>query len=483
MKKVLSKLILLALFALVANAVQAQQGKSKKQPKDTVSTDNVIVKSNLKNIVGDYKCWDWYKRNGLTAPKNLDFNKYTILNYCYWTFKEDGTVIGVDEYADSILLRGEKDYVNPIQPAYVTNTSLIDLAHAAGVKVLVSIGGWTESPKFGAMVSNPASRAKFAGSVVEVIHRFGFDGVDIAWFHPGLKSRGGSDADKANFAQLMIAVRDSLDSYNKIMELKPSEKVIFTALFAPEDALTQHIDWEVAGKCLTYLNFQNWDMNLKGSEVVSHVAPLYKPSKGDTNAVVNAFNTLTQKYYIKAKKINLGISFTGTSILGKVGSKIDLFSTDHQHENDTVTFSVEQVPYWEIVSKRKLFDEKWDDVAKAPYMIGKTLNTFVSYDDVKSIQLKSQYILDKEVGGVMINDMCSDIIEKGEGSGTIDKTPLTDIVNETFQMKRKKPIEKRWKDYKKVAAAITEVPKDKDWRKNEVKAKFKGLYKKPVPKQ
>lgn len=480
MKNKLTKLIFFLLLASTAS-VFAQQNP--KKTLDSATTKQIDLKTNFKQIIGNYYCWSWYgddktgARRNLTVPKNIDFNKYTIINYCYWTFDENGFVIGKDEYADSILLRGEKDYVNPIQPAYVPATSLIDLAHSAGVKVLVSIGGWMDSPKFPAMAADPVKRANFAHSCVKAVHNYGFNGVDIAWLHPGMKSQGGSEADKDNFAILMKQVRDSLDHYEKVME----ENILLTAVFAPEDALTQHIDWEAAVTNLSYINFMNWDMNMKGSDVISHVAPLYSPTKGDTNSVANAFKTFRNKYRIPAKKLILGISFTGTSIIGKPeGVKIDLFSTEHLRENDTVTFSNEQIPYWDIVRNKKQFDEKWDDVAKASYMIGKTLNTFVSYDDPKSIRLKSQFILDKEVRGIIINDITSDMFENGEGSGTIDKTPLTDIVNETFQMKRKKPIEKRWKDYAKAAAAPVEKPKD--WRSSAVKSKFKGIYKKPVSK-
>ena len=38
--------------------------------------------------------------------------------------------------------------------------------------------------------------------------------------------------------------------------------------------------------------------------------------------------------------------------------------------------------------KINLFEEKWDDVAKVPYLINKKDTSFVSYDNEKSIRLK-----------------------------------------------------------------------------------------------
>jgi len=43
----------------------------------------------------------------------------------------------------------------------------------------------------------------------------------------------------------------------------------------------------------------------------------------------------------------------------------------------------------------------WDDVAKAPYMYNKTLKKIFSYDNERSISLKTQYAVDKGLSGIM----------------------------------------------------------------------------------
>ena len=45
--------------------------------------------------------------------------------------------------------------------------------------------------------------------------------------------------------------------------------------------------------------------------------------------------------------------------------------------------------------------EYWDDVAKAPYMYSKTTGEFFTYDNVKSVSYKAEYVKENELGGVI----------------------------------------------------------------------------------
>jgi len=74
----------------------------------------------------------------LVEHVSIDYSKYTIINYSFFSPQVDGSIIQTDAWADENLLFGEHDWVNG---GYLPNTSLIDIAHVNGVKVLVSIGG------------------------------------------------------------------------------------------------------------------------------------------------------------------------------------------------------------------------------------------------------------------------------------------------------------------------------------------------------
>jgi chitinase len=59
----------------------------------------------------------------------------------------------------------------------------------SGLKVFVSIGGWTFSdpgtptqPLFGEIAADATKRQKFADNAVAFMELYGFDGVDLDWY-------------------------------------------------------------------------------------------------------------------------------------------------------------------------------------------------------------------------------------------------------------------------------------------------------------
>lgn len=50
----------------------------------------------------------------------------------------------------------------------------------------------------------------------------------------------------------------------------------------------------------------------------------------------------------------------------------------------------------------------WDSIASVPYLYNAEKKIFVSYEDPESIGLKSRYVLDHKLGGVMFWDYSGD---------------------------------------------------------------------------
>jgi Glycosyl hydrolases family 18 len=91
--------------------------------------------------------------------------------------------------------------------------SLVTQAHAAGVKVLISFGGWTGSidSNFEPMAANATYRATFISNVVTFVSNYGLDGVDIDWEFP-------DDAtESANFSALMTELDAAMDANGKML--------------------------------------------------------------------------------------------------------------------------------------------------------------------------------------------------------------------------------------------------------------------------
>ncbi len=414
--------------------------------KDTLKQTDVDVAPVCKQIIGYYPSWQMYKRGGLVVPATLNYEKYTILNYSFFAPDSLGYLKGTDAWADSILLRGRIDWGTSTNDFYYyyPNTSLIDNAHVWGVKVMVSIGGWTLSENFPKIAADPVKRANFASECVKALRDYKFDGIDIDWEYPGYTEHKGVPEDKQNFTLLMQSIRDSIDAYGK----KIKYKFLLTAALGANKGNMEFIEWDKVKTIFDYMNLMTYDYNGTWSPDANHQTALYEPTSGWGGSVDGSFKLLTEKYNVPVEKLNIGVAFYGRSLLLK-GPGEDIYTKNHLSLQDSITYSTDlgMPQYYDILLKMKNFERRWDDAAKAPYLIGTPgkRHTFVSYDDEQSVRLKSEYVLKKESAGVIIWDITGDYIEKSEGSGSIKGTPLADVITDVLQPCRKKQIKKRWR--------------------------------------
>ena len=57
-------------------------------------------------LIGSYAAWQWYDRNELASPKNLQLNKVSRINYAFFQTDSDGYIFGTDSWADANILYG-----------------------------------------------------------------------------------------------------------------------------------------------------------------------------------------------------------------------------------------------------------------------------------------------------------------------------------------------------------------------------------------
>lgn len=139
-----------------------------------------------------------YAPEGVPTPEQL--SRLTHVIAFSLQVNDDGTLV------DSSVT---KDY-----------PQLVKAAHDAGVKALVSIGGWGRSGGFSAVVASPETRAKFVANVKKFLDDNGFDGFDVDWEYPKPEEM----ADYATLAEeLKAAIGDRLLTSAIGLGHKPSE--------------------------------------------------------------------------------------------------------------------------------------------------------------------------------------------------------------------------------------------------------------------
>ena len=140
-----------------------------------------------KRLLGYYPEWSKYNNPPYVySSDQIPYNQLTHISHAFvlLTTKADGTL---------------KVPTGFIEPALITK------AHAAGVKVLVSIGGGDgiQGPRFNRMARVEAYRQAFVHNVRAFLRKYGYDGVDIDWEIPNAK-------DMSNCTTLMQELRNEL---------------------------------------------------------------------------------------------------------------------------------------------------------------------------------------------------------------------------------------------------------------------------------
>ncbi len=372
-----------------------------------------------KEVVGYYPNWQWYDRGKLVNPETIFYEKYTIINYAFFRPMANGTITSTDSWADENLLLGPMIWWP--DPHNDSTRSLPYLARQAGVKLLPAIGGWNDSNHFPAIAADPVKRQTFVNACINLINTYKFDGIDLDWEYPGYAPHGGSPADKDNFTLLLLELRTALNDLTQ----QTGKEYLLTSCFGAAQSHMQHIDWDSILPLVDWVNLMTYDFHGSWDPESNHHTPLYSPAVGDPDWCFDgAFNLITQTYNVPPEKINIGVAFYGKGL----ANCTQLYGPHTGYDGSTFWEDEGQPLYYNILKKMDLFTYHWDDQVKCPYLLGNTINTFVTFDDPVSIAYKAQYVMDKNIGGVIIWEITGDYIETIPGSGIIAGTPLLDTL-------------------------------------------------------
>ncbi len=235
------------------------------------------------------------------------------------------------------------------------------------LKIQLSIGGWG-SGGFSEMAADGNLRNLFAKDCKRVINEFLLDGVDIDWEYPtaDYAEISASPYDTDNFTLLMKGIRKEIGK-NKLLTLATA-------------ANAKYINFKNIINDVDFVNIMAYDM----ATPPFHHAGLLN-SKFTKDISVNDAVKLHIKAGVPPQKLVLGIPFygRGDEIIGDF------------------------VDYNKII-KLSRYNEKWDDVAKAPYLVDANGAFVCSFENSKSILQKCKFLKREGLLGAMYWDYAGD---------------------------------------------------------------------------
>ena len=295
--------------------------------------------------------WDRYARGYFV--KQIPAGKLNLIDYAFAAPTSAGTCGLTDVWSDFQAPTWDggnsvdgvpDDPSNPNQHLFGNFNQLVKLKAAhPGLKVVMSIGGWTGSKYFSDVAATAASRQAFVASCVDLLLAGNlptggwptqaggpgaaaglFDGIDIDWEYPGIDPGNGADhspADKHNATLLLQEFRDQLNAYGAVT----GRQYLLTADL-PAGNVNSSGSWELSNVAQTvdWIDLMAFDFHGSWDSWTDFNSPFSldpkEPPVGG-GAIQSAWNTTgSVDYYrangVPAEKIVLGVPFYGKRYVG-----------------------------------------------------------------------------------------------------------------------------------------------------------------------
>ncbi|KAI0383270.1 glycoside hydrolase [Hypomontagnella monticulosa] len=263
--------------------------------------DNVVDRpscdagsTSINRVIGYFEAWSTTERSCYNMlPDEIPYGYYTHLNFAFATIDpETFKILPGNSHTDSFMTR--IGAIKMIQP---------------DIQIWVAVGGWafndagaTQSV-FTELAASTMKTYAFIDSLIKLMNKYGFDGIDIDWEYPVASERSGREEDFDNFVTFCQRLRQRLndDGLKKGISLTLPSSYWYLQHF--DISRLQHsIDWF---NLMSYDLHGSWDIDNKW-----------------TGPYVNAHTNLTEiqmaldllwRNDIDPQKVVLGMSYYSRS--------------------------------------------------------------------------------------------------------------------------------------------------------------------------
>lgn len=254
-------------------------------------------------------------------------------------------------------------------------------------KTLLSIGGWTYSPKFAPVAASATKRAKFVSTAVKLLADWGFDGVDIDWEYPA------SSTEAANYVLLLKEMRAALDTYSTANKL--NYRFLITVASPAGSTNYNMMNLKGMDPYVDAWHLMAYDYAGSWDTLTGHQAALYFSTSNPKSTPFSTHKAITD-YLTKGVSISkivmgmplYGRSFANTLGAGKVYSGVGLGSLE------AGIYTYKDLPRpgattW--VNKEAMATWSYDFSTKE----------MVTFESISSAKVKAAYINTRNMAGAM----------------------------------------------------------------------------------
>src|SRR5690554_1059982 len=228
----------------------------------------------------------------------------------------------------------------------------------------------------------------FANNIVDIINTYGFDGVDIDWETP----RSGEEVRYSNMMKVI---------YEKVKANNPNH-LVTTAITGGRWQPPMY-NLTVSNQYLDFINVMTYSMSSSGGSYQNALHPRtgvhnteFNAGRTPATATISESVPIFNNYDVPNSKLIFGLAFYGVRQQRTFNTSTNTWST-WAATSPSVFFPEIQSSYLNNPDYLEFFD----NVAGVPYLVKKDGTIFISYDNERSIRLKSEYVIEHGLGGLM----------------------------------------------------------------------------------
>lgn len=344
---------------------------------------SLVARGNMWST-GYYPAWE---QAGMPAS-NINFTALSHVIHFSVVPNSDGTLNSSD---------------NGITTAY--SSDIVSLARAAGVKVIICVGGASTESYFQEAITNNLSG--FIDNLTNFMAARGYDGIDIDW-EPLPAS------DSQLFTNLVNGLRSALNGF-------PQHKLLTVAAGAyppyGDPPTAEYQMYASLQNQFDQINIETYDLSGPYEGWVTWFnSPIYDggyrfPSTGGLVPSINGAVSNFLQGGVSPSKLGVGIPFYGYVWSGGTGTTTGGVTLPRQSWVNAPAVTTPN--YTSIVAgyyESNLY--RWDTNAQDSYLSisnsSPANDMFISYDDPRACQAKVSYVRNNGLGGVMIWEIAQD---------------------------------------------------------------------------
>lgn len=307
-------------------------------------------------------------------PDNINYKLFTHICHAFVVADEEGRIVARTS---------------------VPSRKLTTEAHQANVKVILSLGGWGMDREFAALTSKEVSYERFVTAVMNMVDEFDYDGIDLDWEFPD------NPTEARNFNRLARRFRDELNTLGR----KKKRHCLLTMAVNASPLLSRWLDTDVLLETMDFINVMTYDFYGAWSQQAGHHAAFLASSKATGMSAQKAMTYWHEGKGIPKDKLLLGLPLYSRGFAAsKPYDKVDRDAPG----------AFQAKAYREL---HQLIKDgwvcSWDDETRNPWLTSPKGDYVHSYDNEKSLALKTHWAIEQGYRGVFFWEIKQDRLEDG----------------------------------------------------------------------